>query len=56
MLSQLTSEINPNGVVTKTDLDQWHPIAFFSKKKILVKTQYKTHNGKFLAIIKAFKT
>ena len=55
MLSQLTSRISPNGVVIKTNLGQWHPIAFFSSKMILAKTQYETHNGEFLAIIKAFK-
>ena len=56
VLSQLTSGINPDRVVTKTDLGQWHPIAFFSKKMILPETRYKTHNGKLLAIVKAFKT
>ena len=45
VLSQLTSD----------DLDQWHPIAFFSYKIIPVETRYKTHDGKFLAIVKAFK-
>ena len=55
MLSQLTSGTNPKRIVTKTDLSQWHLIAFFSRKMIPVETQYKTYNGKFLAIIKAFK-
>ena len=31
-------------------------MAFFSKKMILAKIQYKTHNGKLLIIVKAFKT
>ncbi len=46
ILSQLTSD----------DLGQWYPVAFFSRKMILVETRYKTHNGKVLAIIEAFKT
>ena len=42
--------------LTLDDLGQWHPVAFFSKKKIPAKTWYKTHNGELLAIIEAFKT
>ena len=45
----------PDKVVTKTNLGQWHPIAFFLRKMISAKTWYETHNGKFLAIIKIFK-
>ena len=56
MLSQLVSETSPDGIVTKTDLDQWYLIAFFSRKMILAETQYKTHDGELLAIVKAFKT
>ena len=56
VLSQLTFGINPDRIVTKTDLGHWHPIAFFLKKMIPAKTQYKTYNGKLLAIIKVFKT
>ena len=56
MLSQLTSKTNLDGVVTKADLSQWHLIAFFLRKMIPVETWYKTHNGEFLAIVKAFKT
>ena len=56
MLSQLASGIRPDRVVTKTDLGQWYLIVFFLRKIILAKTQYKTHNNKFLIIIKAFKT
>ena len=55
MLDQLASEIKPDGVVTKTDLRQWHPVAFFLRKMIPAETWYKTHNGKLLAIIEAFK-
>ena len=56
MLSQLASRTSLNGVVTKSNLSQEHPVAFFSKKIIPVETQYKTHNGKLLSIVKAFKT
>ena len=56
MLSQLTFWISPNGVVTKADLGYWHPVLFFSRKMIPAKTWYKTHDGKLLAIIEAFKT
>lgn len=31
-------------------------MVFFSKKIILVKTQYKTHDERFLAIVEVFKT
>ena len=56
VLSQLSSETWPDGVVTKADLGQWHPVAFFSRKMIPAEIQYKTHNGKLLAIVEAFKT
>ena len=46
VLSQLTSD----------NLGQWHPVAFFSRKIILAKTKYETHNGELLAIVEAFKT
>ena len=38
------------------DSSQWHPVAYFSRKIISAKTQYKTHNGKLLPIVEAFKT
>ena len=38
VLSQLASGTSPDGVVTKTDLGQWHPVAFFSRKMIPAKT------------------
>ena len=56
VLSQLTSGTNPNGIVTKADLGQWHPVAFFSRKMIPAETRYETHDGKLLAIVEAFKT
>ena len=31
-------------------------MAFFSQKMILAETRYKTHDGKVLTIVKAFKT
>ena len=46
----------PDGVVTRDNLGQWHPVAFFFRKMILVKTQYETHDDKFLAIVEVFKT
>ena len=39
-----------------TNLGQWHLLAYYSQKKILAKTQYKTHNDELLAILKVFKT
>ena len=42
--------------LTLDNLGQWHPAAYFSQKMILAKTCYKTHNGKLLVIVKAFKT
>ena len=56
VLSKLASGTRPDGVVTKTDLGQWHRVAFFFRKIILIETRYETHNGKLLAIIEAFKT
>ena len=56
MLSQLASKTRPDKIVTKTNLSQWHLIAFFLRKIISIETQYETHNGKLLAIVKAFKT
>ena len=41
--------------LTSDDLGQWHPVAFFSHKMILVETRYETHNGELLAIVEAFK-
>ena len=38
LLSRLASGTSPDGVVTKVDLGQWHPVAFFSRKIILAET------------------
>ena len=46
------------GVLSQLILDnlgRWHPIAYYSCKIILAKTQYKIHNRKFFAIVEAFK-
>lgn len=34
---------------------QWYLVALFSEKRILAKTQYKTHNNKLFIIVEAFK-
>ena len=56
VLSQLFFGTRPDRVITKVDLGQWHPVAFFFRKMIPVETRYKTHDGKLLAIVEAFKT
>ena len=56
VLSQLASKTRPDGVVTKTDLGQWHLVAFFLRKMIPTETWYETHDSKLLAIVKAFNT
>ena len=56
VLSQLASGTRPDRVITKTDVGQWHPIAFFSRKMIPAETRYKTYDSEVLAIVKAFKT
>ena len=56
VLSQLASETRPDGVVTKTDLGQWHPVAFFLRKMIPAETRYETYDGELLAIVEAFNT
>ena len=45
VLSQLTTD----------NLGRWHQVAFYFWKMIPAKTWYKTHDGKLLAIVKAFK-
>ncbi len=61
VLNQLTFQKNLVGkMIYKPNLDnllskigQWYVVAFFSKKMIFMKTNYKTYNSKILAIIKA---
>ena len=38
------------------DLGQWYPVAYFLRKMIFAKTQYKIYNDELLAIVEAFKT
>ena len=45
VLSQLASKTSPDGVVINTNLGQWHPVAFFSRKMILAETWYETNDG-----------
>ena len=54
--SQFVFGTRPNEVLTKTDLSQWHLVAFFFRKMIPAKRQSETYNGKIIAIVKAFKT
>ena len=56
VLSQLASKTSPDGVVTKTNLGHWHPVAFFSRKMIPAETWYETYDGELLAIVEPFKT
>ena len=42
--------------LTSDDSGRWHPVTFFSRKKILAETRYETHDVEFLAIVEAFKT
>ena len=57
---QVTSSFELNlakfKVLTKPNLNQWYPIAYFFRKIIPVETRYKTQDAELLAIVKAFKT
>ncbi len=53
--SHMTNE-DPNSDFPKSEIGQWHPVAFFSWKMIPAETWYETHNLEFLAIVEAFKT
>ena len=53
-----TSGYTIGGVLSKLtldDLSRWHLVAYYLQKMFSAKTWYKTHNGEFLAIVKAFK-
>ena len=50
VFSQLTSDYLISGQ------GQWHLVAYFLRKMIPAETRYKTYNGEFLVIVKAFKT
>ncbi len=61
MFSQLTSDHFPsesyeNFSSKSSDVGQWHPVAFFSRKMIPTETRYETHNQELLAIVEIFKT
>ena len=57
VLSQLNLDSNASPKNSnKSDFGQWHPVAYFSRKIILAKTRYKTHDAELLAIVEAFKT
>ena len=58
VLSQLTSDqlTSSDSNSSKSDIGQWHPVAYFSRKMIPAETRYETHDGELLAIVEAFKT
>ncbi len=68
VLSQMTSDHsdqlssdyvthkNLNLISFKSEISQWHPVAFFSRKIIPAETRYETHDQELLAIVEAFKT
>ena len=61
VLSQLTldqclSESDENFSSESSDVGQWHPVAFFSRKIIPAETRYETHDQDLLAIVEIFKT
>ena len=58
-LSQLTSDqvtLDSESISTKSNFGQWHLVVYFLRKIIPAKTCYRTHDGKLLAIVEAFKT
>ncbi len=61
VLSQLTSdqrvsESDENFSSKSSDVCQWHPVAFFSRKMIPAQIRYETHDQELLAIVETFKT
>ncbi len=56
LFSNPVTYINLNPIFSKSEIGQWYPIAFFSRKMISAETQYKTHNQELLAIVEVFKT
>ena len=38
-----------------SEIGQWYPVAYYSRKMIPAKTRYKTHDTKLLAIVEVFK-
>ncbi len=47
---------NLNPIFYKSEIGQWHPVAFFSRKMIPIETRYKTYNQELLTIVETFKT
>ncbi len=45
---------DPNS--SKSEISQWHLVAFFFQKMIPTETWYKTHDEEFWVIVEAFKT
>ena len=59
VIEKVLSQLTPNQVTSDEIIGSnvnWHPVTYFSRKMILAKTQYKTHDSELLAIVKAFKT
>ncbi len=63
VLSQMTSDQHSSGHVTykdlilsKSEIGQWHPVAFFFQKMTPAENRYETYNQGLLAIVEAFKT
>ncbi len=68
VLSQMTSDHsdqlssnhmthkNLNPISSKSEIGQWHQVAFFFQKMIPAETRYKTHDQELLVIVEAFKT
>ncbi len=58
-LSQLTSDQRlsewDENSFKSSDVDQWHPVAFFSRKMIPAETRYETHDQELLAIVEDLK-
>ena len=55
VLSQLT----PHQVTSDDKIGSnvnWYPVTYFFRKMIPAETQYETHNGELLAIVKTFQT
>ncbi len=52
---QRLSESDENFSSKSSDLGQWHPVAFFSRKIIPTETRYETHDQELLAIVETFK-
>ncbi len=54
--SNYVTHENLNPISSKSEIGQWHLVAFFSRKMIPPKIQYKTYDQELLAIVEVFKT